>query len=114
MKLIAIVTSVLLAPTVAFAAAATDITGLITILSGIITALIPFIIGLAMLFFLWGLAKYILSAGDEAGQAAARSMMIWGIIILFVMVSVWGLVNILSTSLIGSGAAPPVPTIPTG
>lgn len=63
------------------------------ILDGI-EQLIPVVIGLTLLVFLWGLTKFIFSAGDEKNIQAGKDLMIWGVIGLFVMVSVWGIVNI--------------------
>jgi hypothetical protein len=63
-------------------------------IGNIISGIIPIIVALALLFFFFGLAKYILSAGDEEKKSQGRSIMIWGIIALFVMVSVWGLVRL--------------------
>jgi len=62
-------------------------------------AVLPLIMTLAVIYFLWALANYMLKAGEE--QVEAREQMIWGIVILFVMVSVWGLVNILDKTLFG-------------
>jgi predicted Na+-dependent transporter len=59
----------------------------------VFTNLVPVIIGLAVIFFLWGLAKYILKADDAEGRKSARQLMLWGVIIIFVMVSLWGLVR---------------------
>ena len=51
-----------------------------------------------------------MSVGED--KETGKQIMIWGIIALFVMVSVWGLVNVLSnTTGIGGAAAPT--TIPT-
>lgn len=73
---------------------------------GIIEALIPIAIGLGVLYFLWGASKYI-TASDSDSQIEARGMIVNGIIILFVMVSVWGLVNLIVVSLdIGPTALP--------
>ena len=47
--------------------------------------------------FLWGVLKYVLNASDDA-KAEGKQFMLWGIIALFVMVSVWGLVNLISRS----------------
>jgi hypothetical protein len=47
------------------------------------------------LWFLVGLIRYITAGGDADKRAEARGIMIWGVVILFVMVSVWGLVGIL-------------------
>lgn len=66
----------------------TQILGLINIVAGLIVAL-------AVVYFLWGVAKYVGSQGDASAREEARNTMIWGIIAIFVMVSVWGLVNLL-------------------
>jgi len=54
-------------------------------------ALIPIIIGIALLIFLWGVMKYGLSK-DDASRKESIAIIINGLIILFVMVSLWGLV----------------------
>ena len=56
------------------------------------------IIALALVFFLWGIAKFILNAGDPEAQATGKQVMLWGLIALFVMTAVWGLVNFLSSA----------------
>lgn len=75
--------------------------------------LVYIVIALAVVFFLVGLIKYLI-APDPSSASDARGMIVNGIIILFVMISVWGLVNILSDTFgIRSTNAPaffPVPT----
>ena len=56
---------------------------------------IPLIIGLAVVYFLWGVLKYVTAGGDEEKKGQGRDTMIYGIIAIFVVVSVWGLVNVL-------------------
>lgn len=85
---------------------------LIDLAGGIIQALIPIVIGLAVLVFLWGVLKYVLNSSD-AGKSEGRTFMLWGIIALFVMVSVWGLVNILRESLNLNNQTPTAPRIPS-
>jgi hypothetical protein len=111
-----ILTSVFLTPTLLFAAVGTDgISGLITDVSDIIGKLIPLVIGIAVLVFLWGVLRYVV-AKDEDAQKEARGVMLYGIIALFVMVSVWGFVNILGDSIFGNDSsaldAPDAPAIP--
>lgn len=84
---------------------------LIGMVGGIVQALIPIVIGLGVLVFLWGVLKYVLNSSD-AGKAEGRTFMLWGIIALFVMVSVWGLVNILRDSLELNTNTPTAPAIP--
>ncbi len=57
-----------------------------------ITYLVVIVIALAMLAFLWGIIQYITAGADEEKRAGARNYILYGIIGLFVMVSVWGLV----------------------
>jgi fumarate reductase subunit D len=73
--------------------------GLIPLIQNIISALTPIVIALALLYFFWGLAKYILAAGSEEAKESGKNIMIWGIIALFVMVSVWGIIRILGDTL---------------
>jgi VIT1/CCC1 family predicted Fe2+/Mn2+ transporter len=55
---------------------------------------IPFIIALTLLFFLWNMFRLVISSNEDVRKEAIK-MITFGIIALFVMVSVWGLVNIL-------------------
>lgn len=90
----------LFAPFVAFAQPAPDEGVIIDFLDSIqalIDVALPLIIGIAVLLFLWGLVQYILKADDAEARASARSLMIWGVVIIFVMVSLWGLVNLLDS-----------------
>lgn len=69
--------------------------------TGVINSLVPIVIGLGILVFLWGILRYVLSKSD-GGKGEGRTFMLWGIIALFVMVSIWGLVNILQSSFLGN------------
>ena len=53
------------------------------------------LVALAVVFFLYGILKYIARGDDEESQKKGKNIMIYGIIGLFVMVSFWGIVNIL-------------------
>ena len=70
----------------------------------ILNALIPLIIGVALVGFLYGVAKFILCADDSSKREEGRQLMIWGVIGLFVMVSVWGIVNVVAQTF-GIGAS---------
>ena len=51
-------------------------------------------VALALLFFFWGLAQFILKSGDAASHEEGKNKMVWGVIALFVMVSIWGIVGL--------------------
>ena len=70
--------------------------------------LIPLVFSLALLFFFWGVAKYIWSAGDAKEEG--KKIMVWGVISLFVMSSIWGIITVLKSDLgIGDESSMPVP-----
>lgn len=76
--------------------------------------IIPLIIGVAGLIFMIGVIKYVASGEDSASREGARNMMVYGIIALFVMISVWGLVNLLVGTFNLDNELDPrdIPTIP--
>lgn len=61
-------------------------------------SVIPLIFALAIAFFVWGVVQYVINSDNESERAKGRNFMIWGIIALAVMVSIWGLVNIFTRS----------------
>lgn len=72
----------------------------------IVKSLIPILVGVALLVFFWGIVQYLFTDAKEKGS----KLMFWGIIALFVMVSVWGLVNFIGGEVFGGlyNAAPPI------
>ena len=87
-----------LTPMLVFAQGDTDlgnIEGFVDSIGELINTLIPIVFALALLFFLWGLARYIFAAGNEEAKESGKRIMIWGIIALFIMASVWGIVAFL-------------------
>ena len=85
-------------PAIAFGQQLQNINLLVTSATNILNKLVPFAIGLGLVVFLFGIVRYV-TAGAGEDKAAARNLMIYGIIALFVMVSVWGLVNFIGSSL---------------
>ena len=92
-------------------AQASDIEGVFTVLGNIIAAAAPVVVALALLYFFWGLSKFILNADNEQARTDGKQIMIWGIAALFVMVTVWGLVAVLNATFVQVGAAPDVPQL---
>jgi hypothetical protein len=82
-------------------------------LGDFINLLVPVLIALALVFFLWGLVSFILNSGDETARDEGKKKMIWGIIALFIIVSVWGLVALLN-QLTGVGQGQTFDTVNTG
>jgi hypothetical protein len=65
------------------------------------SGIIPFLLGLGLVIFLIGVVGYVRAGDNEEKRQAGRDLMIFGIVALFVMVAVWGLVKILYTTFIG-------------
>ena len=78
---------------------ASTISGLVDKAVDLATPFIGVLITLALLFFIYGVIQFISSAGDESKRTEAKATISWGILALFVMVSVWGLVYFISDSL---------------
>lgn len=82
----------------AVARAQATVANVLETVTDILNATIPIVIAILVIYFVWGLANYILKAGDEDGRKGARDTMIWGVIALFVILSVWGLVGVLQNT----------------
>ena len=60
----------------------------------ILSAGVATLLGLGIVIYVWGIASNMIKLG-EGDPTAYRSYILWGIIILFVMVSVWGILNLI-------------------
>ncbi len=66
---------------------------LVSIFIELIQVALPVVAGFALLAFFWGLAKFIFRVGgDENAVNDGKNLMIWGVIALFVMISIWGII----------------------
>ncbi|MBA3732831.1 hypothetical protein H0W91_00455 [Patescibacteria group bacterium] len=100
----------------AFAFAQGNLSGLsqlVTAIGQIIAKIIPIMFALAIIFFFWGVIQFLRGAGDPKAQEQGKSHMIYGVIAIAVMVSVYGLVIWLQNALgISTVTAVPLPTVP--
>ena len=98
------------APIFALAQNLGNLSSLVQQIRSLINSIFPILLAIAVLYFFWGLITFIRGAGDPKKTAEGKGIMIWGIIALFVMVSVFGILNWLTqaTGLTSNN----VPTIP--
>ena len=75
----------------------TTFPGMICKVSEILGYIIPLLIGLGMVYFVWGVVSYVI-ASDEEAKTKGRDRIIYGIIGLAVIISVWGLVAVLKNT----------------
>jgi hypothetical protein len=69
-----------------------NLSGALTDLARLMDRIIPILIGAAIILFLFGVLKYVFNAGSEDARKEGRTFMIYGIIAIAVMLSVWALV----------------------
>lgn len=61
----------------------------------IINPLIVLLFALAVVFFIYGLASYLLSPDNEEKRKTSKDHMLWGIIGMFIMVAVFGIMSLI-------------------
>lgn len=78
------------------------------VINTINNVIVPVLFAVAFIVFLWGAFDvFIVGSQSEETKDKGKSLMLWGLIGFFVMVSIWGLVNILTgTVSFGNNAGP--------
>ena len=95
--------------------AGTSLLNLLALAQTIVIRHVPFLIGLAVVMFFWFLVMFVWKgASDPKTRSDSLKGMGFSILALFVMVSIWGLVNFIGSFFgIGQGGTIPAPGIPT-
>ncbi|MFA6270210.1 MAG: hypothetical protein WC657_03320 [Candidatus Paceibacterota bacterium] len=87
--------------------------GIINLFTSIGLKLVPFLGAVAFLAFVYGVARYINSAGSEKEIKDSKNLLIWGVVGMFVMVTIWGIVYFLQGEFgFRNGTTPLIPQIP--
>ncbi len=74
------------------------------------TSVIALLSGAALATFMWGLIRLISAQGDQNKREEAKRWLVWGIIGMFVLVGLWGIVGFISSTFgigLGGTANPP-------
>lgn len=61
-------------------------------------SVIPMIFALAIVLFIWGVVQYVINDSEEGKKEKGKLFMVWGIIGLVVMTSVWGIVKVVGNT----------------
>jgi hypothetical protein len=110
--LIPVTTALVFVPLLASAATIGSVSDLGTTIINIINnVLVPVLFAIAFIVFIWGAFNtFILGANNEDTKEKGQNLMLYGLIGFFVMVSIWGLVNILVGTFSTNNAAPTLPS----
>jgi hypothetical protein len=94
-----LIASMLLLPVITLAAPFDGVKGLLQTFLGMLNSLIPLIFGLALIYFFWGTAQFVLHSGEQKARDEGKQKMLWGIIAIFVFVSIWGILGFIGNTL---------------
>jgi len=103
-----------LMPVFAFAANST-VGSVLATLVGYLNYIVPALITIAVVFFIWGVISYM-RASDEEAKKMSRTKIINGLVGLFIIVAFWGIIGLVKRSFgvdntTGDNIVPCVPTM---
>src|SRR3989344_5171339 len=93
-------------PLVASAEAARTFQELAVDIVEILDATTAVLIVAGIVVYFYGISTNILNFSDDAGEKV-RTYFFWGIIVLFVMVSIWGILRLLQNTIFGGNTGSP-------
>lgn len=67
----------------------------------ILNPLIRLLFAVALVVFLWGIIEYIKGAGSPDSREQGTKHIIWGLVGLFIMVSVYGILTLFENTVFG-------------
>lgn len=86
-------------------------TAILAFISGFV---IPFILAIGFLMFVWGMFNYFIRGGaNEEAKESGRSLIMYAIAGYVVILAFWGIVNILSNGLGLEDSLDTTPEVPT-
>ena len=65
------------------------------------------LLAIATLVFIWGVIKFISSAGDPQARGEGKQLMLWGIVALAVIAAAWAIANVLVNYFLTTQQKPP-------
>ncbi len=77
----------------------------------IINPLIILLFALATLYFIYGVVQFLANGDNEEKKTAGKNHMLWGIVGIAIMISVWGILNIVMNTFNITGIKPQEGTV---
>ena len=73
--------------------------------------LIPLVFGLTLLIFIWGMFRFFIwGGGNDEERSKGKQLILWSIVGLVMMTSIWGIVNMFSGGIFPDQGPPKMPT----
>lgn len=91
-----------------------NITDIIVLVTNLAKTAVPILVALSLLYFFWGISSFILKSGEKDARKEGKERMVWGLVALFVIVSVAGLLTIVQNTLFPSLHTLPSNSVPPG
>ncbi len=88
-------------------ASAQTLLNTLALVNTFLNAMIGLFITLAIVVFFWGLIKYLVNAGEQKSEGL--QIMFYGVVAIFVMVSIWGIIRLLQTTFRVTSTDPVIP-----
>ena len=104
MRRIVLALAVYASPALAFAATPKTFSEFVNMVVNIFNALTALLVLAAVVFYLMNITTGIGKTGEKRAQM--YTIMLWGMLALFLMVSIWGILHILQSTLFGTDAQP--------
>lgn len=82
-------------PLLVMAADNNGLFGVLGVFGRLLNFIIPILITLAVVYFIWGVIQYLIS-GEEEKKKKAKGVIISGLIGLFLIVSFWGILKLVT------------------
>jgi len=75
----------------------------IGVIGDIVGMLVSICSMLALVVFFYGLGVFILNSGDEKKMEEGKSWMVWSIVAVFVLITIWGIIGFLQKTVGNTG-----------
>lgn len=70
-----------------------------SIIRVIVNPLIAVLMGVAIVVFIWGVVEYVWKADTEEGRSKGARAILWGLVGLFIMVSVFSIMRFIANTI---------------
>jgi mannose/fructose/N-acetylgalactosamine-specific phosphotransferase system component IID len=95
----------ILFPMISNAQPSSDAGGFLATIQSLLNSVVPVLISLGIVYLVWGIVQYMIGDSEEA-KTKGKERVIFGIVGLAIIISVWGLVSIVTRTFGLGGSAP--------